>query len=289
MTLFDCYIAVDWSAANQKTTGADSIWVAARWSEDGATRNLIENIGTRSEAMAFLRGLFQTGLEKSHRILAGFDFAFGYPAGLSSALAGQPGWRAMWEKLAADIQDSDDNRSNRFEVASAYNQAMGVERFWGKPHQQKDLYTALPATTPFGGGILDKRFVETRVTGAKSVFQMAYNGAVGSQTMLGIARLEALRTEFSAKVWPFETQFADALPPGPSVVLAEIYPTLALPKPPEGEIKDKAQVRAMTKLLAQADGAGELQAMLSPPPDSTEADIARMLREEGSIIGAGIL
>lgn len=289
MTLFDCYVAVDWSAANKATTGADSIWVSARWKEHGSNRSLIENIGTRSEATDYLRALLFEARRKGHRVLAGFDFAFGYPTGFAARLTGAPGWRGIWERFAEDISDGDDNQSNRFEVAATYNQELGVERFWGKPHQHKELYPALPATKPFAGGMLDKRYVETCVPSAKSVFQMAYNGAVGSQTMLGIARLESLRAEFSAKIWPFETDFADQLPEGPAPVFAEIYPTLALPSPPEGEIKDRAQVRAMTMLLDSADAQGKLGALLSPPPGCSEEDRTRMLNEEGSILGAGVL
>lgn len=291
MSLFDAYVAVDWSAANQPRTGKDSIWMAALWDEGGTTRSLCENIPTRSAALARLTGLLGSAAWRRRRVLAGFDFAFGYPFGFAGQALGAPGWQTVWRYLGAHVEDDEQNRSNRFEIAAQLNTAIGVPIFWGKPHQHQDRYPSLPATKPAPHGMPERRLVEQRVKSAKSVFQLAYNGAVGSQTLLGIARLEALRQNLPAevRVWPFETEFADGLPAGPSVTLAEIYPALFLKQAPADGVRDEAQVKAVVTGLRERDLAGRLRPLLEPPPGLTAAERRMMLQEEGSIVGAGIL
>lgn len=291
MSLFDCYVAVDWSAANAPRTGKDSIWIAALWEEDGARRLLCENIPTRSAAMRRLSAIFDAGLARNRRILAGFDFAFGYPSGFAEKVVGHSDWQSVWHYLGQHLVDDDANRSNRFEVGSQLNEAIGSPMFWGKPHQHTERYPFLPARKPPPCGMREWRAVEQRVRSAKSVYQLAYNGAVGSQTLLGIARLERLRRQAGprVRVWPFETGFADHLPGGPSVTFAEIYPTLFLSEAPRGEVRDAAQVRAVVRGLFDRDRCGTLRPLLEPPPGTTAAERQRMLREEGSIVGAGVL
>ncbi|GGY36387.1 hypothetical protein [Parvularcula lutaonensis] len=285
--LFDCYIAVDWSAANAPARGKDSIWVAARWAEGGAEHTLCENIPTRSEASERISSLVGEGMAQGRRVFVGFDFAFGYPAGFAGRI-GRKGWQDLWSGIAEAVEDDDRNRSNRFAVAGALNERLGEPVFWGKPHQHKDRYPSLPAKKP-SHSMAEKRVVERLVPTAKSVFQMAYNGAVGSQSLLGIARLETLRRQVGAKVWPFETGFVEKLPSGPSAIFAEIYPSLVLSRAPRGEVKDAAQVKAVTAGLSRRDREGTLRPLLDAPPGVTEEERAAMLREEGSIIGAGVL
>lgn len=289
--LFDCYVAVDWSAANTPRLGKDSIWIAAISDEGRAPGHVCENIPTRSAAMARLEQVFAAGLSRGSRILAGFDFAFGYPAGFAVKLLGTDNWRAVWRRLCDEITDDDQNRSNRFEVGSRLNEALGSPLFWGKPHQHRGRHAHLPARRPGGGVIGERRVAERHVKSAKSVFQLAYNGAVGSQTLLGLPRLEALchRLDAQVRVWPFETDFADNLPAGPAVTIAEIYPTLFLRGAVSGEVKDAAQVKSVVRSLMERDRAGSLAPLLAPPPGTTPEERSVMLREEGSIVGAGVL
>ncbi|NNU15536.1 hypothetical protein HK107_04290 [Parvularcula sp. ZS-1/3] len=287
MSLFDCVVAVDWSAANARAKGKDSIWVAAGWREEAGHATLCENIPTRMEAVAFLEDLFRKGLERGHRVLAGFDFAFGYPEAQSARVCGAEGWEGLWAYLASEVEDHEDNRSNRFDVAGRMNRRAGEALFWGKPHQHKDRYPNVPAKRP--GDADPRRLVEERVPSAKSVFQLAYNGAVGSQTILGIAHLERMRRRLGAKVWPFETDFAEDLPRAPSLVFAEIYPSLILSSAPDGEVKDKAQVQAFVKELLKRNREGSLAELLSPPEGTSAEEREAMVKTEGSILGAGVL
>jgi hypothetical protein len=75
-------------------------------------------------------------------------------------------------------------------------------------------------------------------------------GSVGSQALLGIARLQGLRERYGAaiSVAPFE-------PPETQVVLAECYPGLfadmIAARTREGEIPDRAQVRVLAHALSR--------------------------------------
>ena len=57
---------------------------------------------------------------RGERVLLGFDFPFGYPAGFAARL-GLPGppWRAVWDEIAGLVEDDQNNRNNRFDVAAA--------------------------------------------------------------------------------------------------------------------------------------------------------------------------
>ncbi|MEM1381066.1 MAG: cobalamin biosynthesis protein CbiG [Pseudomonadota bacterium] len=283
--LFDVYLAADWSAANAPTRGKDSIWIAVR---GVGTTPWCENIATRNEAEELLGDVISETLARDERLLAGFDFAFGYPEGFAAKVTGAADWEAMWSAIAAQIDDQPTNQSNRFAVGEALNEAFGAPVFWGKPHQQAALYPSLPTKRP-DTDFPAQRAIEKHVSGAKSVFQLAYNGAVGSQTLLGIPALARLRGKTGAKIWPFETQFTECLPDGPCAVFAEIYPSLLVARAPDGAVKDQAQVEAMADAMMAADQQGTMVALLNPPAGVTATERAAMVREEGSILGAGIL
>ncbi len=295
MPLFDAYLMVDWSAANTPVTGRDSIWVAYG-ARNGATFLLDwnRNLPTRASAMALVESLMMEAIRSGRRILAGFDFAFGYPQGVAHHLAGAPGWAAMWRLLADEIEDDVANRSNRFALAARLNArlaALDGVRFWG--NGTKTDHTGLPRTKPWraAGAIAERRIVETRVPGAKTVWQLSGAGAVGSQSLLGIAALERLRRRpgltGAIAVWPFETGFEANL--SRPIILCEIYPSLLDVKPHPGEVLDAAQVRTMIECFARLDGEDRLLAHLARPADLSPKSAATVLQEEGWIVGASTL
>jgi precorrin-8X/cobalt-precorrin-8 methylmutase len=290
--LFDAYLMVDWSAANGPCTGRDSIWIALaeREAARGGLR-LLENIPTRSAAMERIAGLIATLLDDGKRLLAGFDFGFGYPAGAARSIGGAADWRAVWSRLARDVADGRDNRSNRFALAGQMNVAdFAAPLFWGHANGQRHEGLS-PTKTARYVEIAERRLVEHRVRSTKSVWQMAYTGSVGSQTLLGIAALERLRTRPDLKdvtaVWPFETEFAACLER--AVTIAEIYPSLFSIAPFAGEVKDAAQVRTVATALAALDREGRLEPLLAAPDDLDETQRAVVLGEEGWIVGAGLV
>ncbi|MDH4442216.1 MAG: precorrin-8X methylmutase, partial [Rhizobium sp.] len=266
MPLFDRYLIVDWSGAGQPVTGKNSLWAClARREGDRVVIDWNENFSTRHAFMERLEAVVGVAVAQGDRLLCGFDFAFGYPAGTAERLTGRADWRALWRKIAAEIEDGPDNRNNRFDLASRWNATHFTEtpRFWGHPHQH--VYPALspkrpaaPTTAPFC-----LRQSERFAKGAKAVWQLSYNGSVGSQTLLGIGRLSRFLDESGRDgeiaVWPFETGFARYF--DKPVVFAEIYPSL-FTLAAGAEVKDAAQVRTVAEAFARFDADGRLATLL---------------------------
>jgi hypothetical protein len=194
-------------------------------------------------------------------------------------------WQSLWSHLATLVEDSETNLSNRFEVAETLNRAGG--RFWGHPHGR--LYAHLTPKKPLDAHPLpERRGVEALVRGPQPVWKLTGVGAVGSQTLLGIPRLEALRRHPvlgpDIAVWPFDTDFERRLVK--PVVIAEIYPSLFAPAPGI-EPRDRAQVEACVSRYAALDATGDLSTFLSAPPGLDPATRARAVAEEGWIAGIG--
>jgi precorrin-8X/cobalt-precorrin-8 methylmutase len=137
--------------------------------------------------------------------------------------------------------------------------------------------------------IPERRVAERYVRSAQPVWKLTGVGSVGSQAMLGIARLAALRADprFAADiaVWPFETSFADDL--GKSIIITEIYPSLFPVSATDGLPRDRAQVEVTTSRFAELDRTGLLETFLSPPAGLTTDERATLIAEEGWIAGAG--
>jgi precorrin-8X/cobalt-precorrin-8 methylmutase len=285
--LFDRYLVIDWSAADAPATGANSIWIAGlRRTARGLKADAPVNPATRAQAIAIIESEIAGAFASGARLFAGFDFPFGYPAGAAAELSGAPGWRALWSHLARGIEDRDDNRSNRFEFAARSNaERFGRPLYWGRPRQRAD--ERVPARRPPLENFRGRQFrlVETWRPPAKSVWQLAYNGAAGSQALLGIARLEALRRRHAGKmaIWPFETAFADRL--DAQILLAEIYPAVFRTPARIGEVKDRAQVRGAAREIAARDAQGGIRALLARPLALGDEDARAVLAEEGWIVG----
>ena len=274
MTLFDGYVAVDWSANGVPKRGKDSIWLAI------AGRGGIEepeNPATRAEALTRIEGLLRSATAAGERLLLGFDFPFGYPAGTARMLTGRDGWEAVWSRIAELVEDGPDNANNRFDAAAALNAAFaGDGPFWGNG-LKRDI-SGLPRRKPTGWGDnlpLNRRHAESEVRRAQEVWKLVGAGSVGGQALTGIAALEGLRHRTEAAVWPFET-----LGEGRSHVLAEIYPSLIEPAP-RPEVKDARQVRAVAAALQRLDAVGALSRHLAAPRDLPPA----VREEEATILG----
>lgn len=288
-SLFDTYIIVDWSASNTPKTGKDSIWIGeVRRTNTRLTTLAPVNIPTRSAAMSRIESRLTKEIAQGRRVFIGFDFPFGYPAGSASILTGSTGWQPLWKMFAEKAIDDDANRSNRFQLANQWNrEKFGKPVFWGRPHQHR--YANLPARKPHNDIIkaYEYRIAEHWQPTAKSLWQLAYTGAVGSQAILGIARLEKLRRTFGDKLraWPFETKWDRHL--DAPVIIGEIYPSMIEPEFRGNEVKDAAQVRTMARLYAKLDRNGVFCKFLSRPEGLTAQESKTILREEGWITGAG--
>ncbi len=271
---FDRVAVVDWSAASTPSPArpsADAIWIGVATPEGSVGETYHR---TRAEALEALRELCRAALAADERLLIGTDFPHGYPAGFAKVLTGEARALALWDWLAARVEDAADNANNRFELAARINAMFpGAGPFWGRP-TTLDL-PDLPAkgTARAGHGLPERRLVEQRVTRAQPGWKLYTTGSVGSQALLGIAAMAKLREEFRGDmaVWPFEK-------PDAPVILAEVYPSLLADLVArEAGIKDQAQVRLLARALAAVD----LTAMLAPDAP------AEVLAEEGWILGAG--
>jgi precorrin-8X/cobalt-precorrin-8 methylmutase len=202
----------------------------------------------------------------------------------------QPPWLQLWSVLARLVTDSPDNNSNRFQLAEAINHRLADgPHFWGHPHQHS--YATLHPKRPTAAyaNIPERRAAERYVRSAQPVWKLTGVGSVGSQAMLGIARLAALRRDprlvDDIAVWPFETGFADDL--SKPITVTEIYPSLFPVTEADGLPRDRAQVEITTTRFAELDRAGLLQRFLSPPAGLTLEERAVLIAEEGWIAGAG--
>jgi molybdopterin molybdotransferase len=278
MSRFDTVVMVDWSAAARapRRPKPDAIFAAV--AREGVVEPA-EYLGHRTRAEAWLADLLAAERAAGRRVLAGFDFPFGYPRGFAAALTGRPDPFALWDWLAERIVD-EPKRNNRFEVAGAINARFpGVGPFWGNGSLREvpDLPRKGLARTqnPFP----ERRAIEDRHKGAFTLWQLSGAGAVGSQTLMGLPVLSRLRRRFAPDlaVWPFE-------PPAAGIVLAEVWPSLLAPAvaaelAANGGIKDARQV----ELLARALSA------LSPGALAQVMDVSAEPRaaEEGWILGSG--
>ena len=165
----------------------------------------LQNGRTRDEATAELQALVHATRARGERVLVGLDFAFGAPAwylarsGWHSATAW---WRAMTPTTVAQLL------------------AAPSAPFWGRPPTQRRpaMLNADGPTPPWRATERSLRDVARPF----SVFQLVGAGAVGVGSLRGLATLVALQ-DAGAVIWPFDDD-----PGGPGVVVAEVWPRLAM-------------------------------------------------------------
>ena len=286
---------VDWSAAATPNLGADSIWVAAlrrRGREVEAI--LLENLATRRDAAAVLRGFFIGALARGERVLAGFDFPFGYPAGLARRLhlAGVP-WRAIWNELASLVVEGPDNANNRFAVAADLNRRLTGEAypFWSCPAGAAGRFLQTTHHRQHSAnGFPEHRLVDCRMRGPQPCWKLAGTGSSGGQALTGIPVLRQLRDDPAfrrqIRVWPFETGLAAPSPRRSAhVIMAEIYPSLVPAPRRTGEVKDSAQVRHLAAHFATLDARGTLETLLAGDRSLSRSERRLVEREEGWVLG----
>jgi precorrin-8X/cobalt-precorrin-8 methylmutase len=303
MTLFDAYVIVDWSASSVPKLGRDSIWLG-RAERDGrrVTDTEPANPRTRAAAAALLEARLRDDVAAGRRVLVGFDFPYGHPHGFAfacGAVAGADPWRASWNRLVASIEDDERNANNRFAVAAELNARLGPGpgAFWGCPPRFETARLrrtgcTYPFATPSGRALERKRISERRLVGVQEVWKLFGIGSVGSQSLLGIPRVAALRDHAElaphSRVWPFETGFTSRPAPeaGPFVLHAEIWPGIVRVDSSRDRVRDAAQVRTLARHFAALDDGGALGALFAPPDGLDATQLRACVAEEGWILGA---
>jgi precorrin-8X/cobalt-precorrin-8 methylmutase len=286
--MFDHFVMVDWSAASVPRTGRDSIWIC--WIGPGVER--LKNPATRRQTKALLADWLAAARARGERVLVGFDFPFGYPAGFAAklGLSGLP-WRAVWDEIARLITDDEHNRNNRFDVAEALNRRISSASFpfWGRPAKPERAY--LRATRPAYDteGLAERRCIDRReyMPGAQPCWKLCYPGSVGSQSLTGIPVVRALRGDprlsDAARIWPFETGLRP--PEDSAVVFAEVYPSFWKKQIPPSKPKDAAQVSFVANFFARCDRTGELVRLFAGDPGLSSAKRQLVEREEAWALG----
>jgi len=274
MPVFDSYMVVDWSANGRPKTGRDSLWIACLCQGQAIK---LDNPSTRAAAMTLIEAHLREEASQGRRVLAGFDFAFGYPAALARALAPDADWRTVWTYLHDHLVDGADNANNRFSLAAGLNGLFdGQGPFWGNG-LSRDI-PDLPRRKPQGWGDTlpeNRRLADRLAQGAQEVWKLSGAGSVGGQSLTGIAALEGLRRRMPLSVWPYDSVDTSGLP-----VLAEVFPSMIPLDPTLHDVRDAAQVAGLATRLAQWDAQGQLAQMLDRRgsfPDSVRLHEAMIL------------
>jgi len=296
--LFDAYVVADWTAAETRKLGDNSLWIGVA-KRDVRFRLYAEthNVATRAEGEALLASIMAEHRRRGDRVLVGLDFNFGYPAGTAARLKldGTP-WSAMWKFIAANVVDKADNTNNRYQVAAKMNRLMTDEAWplWGAPAKQTQRWLTATKPPQGTGDIPEFRATERAAKKGrlqpKSVWQMHGAGAVGGQTLVGIPAVRRLLEQLgpSGAVWPFGTGWRALTPEDVeplSALVVEVWPSMFDGKPNSGEFKDQAQVRTTAEALARMDEAGDLALAFGPPKDTDAKLVRQVEQEEGWILG----
>ncbi len=270
---YDTFLMVDWSGGNDRgpTPKKDAIWVCAA---RNGTANEPVYMRNRQVAEAWILDFLKTERAAGRRVLAGFDFAFGYPAGFGRALTGSDDPFALGQWVTDRVKDSP-KANNRFDVAAYINTLFdGIGPFWGNGLNRDIAHLPRKGLDRCDHGMQEKRAAEKHAKGAFPVWQLSGAGAVGSQVLMGLPTLNRLRQAFlpDVAVWPFE-------PLDKPIAVVEIWPSLIAKSvaatQPAGRIKDAHQVLLLAQTLS-ALPPEQLAEMLDIAPTS-----------EGSILGLG--
>ena len=293
MPLFDTIVIVDWSARSKpspKKPSPNAVWWAV--GRAGKVQGTVY-ARTRHEAIADVAALIASELDAGRRVLAGFDFPFGYPRGVAKRVAGTRSALALWQWLSERIEDDPKNANNRYAVAAEMAEcyAGGIGPFWGRPKDWKcpgiparKKCRTLAAPPP------EKRIADTWASGAKTVWQLAYNGSVGSPVLLGLPALNRLRKDARLAgriaVWPLEGGLG---PPDAFAVLAEVYPSLLKAEVAVcgDAILDRAQVRTNVKAFSALNAEDCLAPLFGGPATLSAGQRKLIETEEAWILGLG--
>jgi precorrin-8X/cobalt-precorrin-8 methylmutase len=244
-------------------------------------------------------------VDASRRVLLACDFAYAYPRGFAPALGlrgARPRWARVWDELTRLIEDAPTNANNRWMVATTLNRRLGADAgpFWACPDGVATAELCVgkgrfPHRVGARLALAEYRLVDQRLRDSgrlvQSVWKLFTTGSVGSQTLLGIPRLQALRHDARfariSRVWPFETGFTSrpSLAPGSLVVHAEAWPRI-VPDAGTHPVLDARQVTTLARHFAALDARGELGALFDRPRALSDASLRICLQEEGWVLGA---
>ncbi len=274
--IFDTFLMVDWSGGNDRgaTPKKDAIWACTA---RGGVADAPVYMRNRQVAEDWITDVLRREAQAGRRVLAGFDFAFGYPAGFGKTLTGTDDPFAIWDWFAERVED-DPKSNNRFDLAGEINAKFpGTGPFWGNGLQRDIPHLPRKGLAREDHGMTEKRAAEAQTKGAFPVWQLSGAGAVGSQVIMGLPMLARLRRTFGDQLttWPFE-------PLTTPIALVEIWPSLIAKtiaaSQPSGQIKDAHQVQVLAETLSAMPP--EKLARLLDVPSNTEGWILGLGHED---------
>ena len=302
---FTYFIAIDYSARNKPSPAkptADAIWLA-----EATATGEVESTYFRTRH-ACHKYVEKRLIDLRHeRVLVGWDFSFGYPRGTAQALGlkTRPAYRAIWELLAQIVEDAPNNTNNRFSVGARLNRQIRAPAgpFWGSVRSESGIFLGAkkdftyPVSTKIGM-LPERRYVETFHKKMQPAWKLAYIGSVGSQSLIGIPRVLALRDHEQlrevSRVWPFETSGVGADGDkggdvragraGAIILHAEIYPGL-ITLVGSDAIKDREQVITYVQWLQAQQRSGRLTALLDRPWGDDLTIHQQVTEHEGWVLG----
>ena len=253
---------------------------------------------TRAGATRLARGLHLAAERAAgRRVLAGFDFPFGYPArlrarastGAAEALAALGAPRRARTRRCGQRQQPLRRRRPRSTPRSA-----GPGPFWGNGLPARD-FPRLPAQRSRAGATpaRERRLVERAPYAQAQVLLAAQRRGLGRRPGAHRAcpRSSGLRRDPASAASRSGPSTPASRPPDAPIVLAEVYPSLlaaAIRAELEGRgIRDAAQVRVAARAYRRARRAGELAPLFEAAPDLTPEERTLVAREEAWILGAG--
>lgn len=267
MSGFDTIVMVDWSSGNDRgrSPKKDGIWAGVQRADGPQEPVYLRN---RQVAEDWLVTFFRAEMQAGRRVLAGFDFPFGYPAGFARAVTGADDPLALWDWFEGRAEDTP-KANNRFDLAGQINLEIGAGKgpFWFNG-AQRDIAGLARTKADYANPFPDKRQCEHLAKGAFTCWQMGGAGAVGGQVMMGLPVLARLRRQFDVAVWPFE-------PLAAPIAFVEIWPSLTVGAAPEGMIKDAWQVAEVARQVGAI------------PADVLDEILTVDAPEEGWIFGLG--
>lgn len=279
MSRFDTILVADWSAGKRRPArpSKDAIWLGVA---RGGVADDPVYCRSRHDAEALIAGLIKAEKDAGRRLLAAFDFPFGYPQGVTRRIVSSDDPLDLWAWLADRITDAPDGSNNRYAIAEEMNRMFdGTGPFWGKPNKQDWPDVPYRKAGITYDQVAEHRACDRAARAASSCFQLAFPPTVGGQVLMGLPVLHRLRCAGGVAVWPFEP-WQDA-----PVVLAEIWPGLIeqavksqLSELGPQAIRDCEQVRLLALALSRLPK-DELHGWMSDLPD--------IARQEAWILGAG--
>ena len=136
MSRFDTILVADWSAGKRRPArpSKDAIWLGVA---RGGVADDPVYCRSRQDAEALIAGLIKAEKDAGRRLLAAFDFPFGYPQGVTRRIVSSDDPLDLWAWLADRITDAPDGSNNRYAIAEEMNRMFdGTGPFWGKPNKQ---------------------------------------------------------------------------------------------------------------------------------------------------------